>query len=83
MISTITIEIELPVKFTPVKGYPQVGPSFGNAGEPGVPDSIEDLRFDEAEAIRLVNEDIARQRSIIDAILLDEATQAAAEAMLP
>ena len=40
---TIWDEIGVSVTGRFVKGYPQTGPSFDCAGEPGEPDSIEDL----------------------------------------
>jgi len=46
------VEIDLPVTFTPVKGYPQTH------WEPGEPDHIDDIDFDEFEALALVGEDI-------------------------
>ena len=43
--ATEWVEIGLRVKGKFLKGYPMKGPSFASAGEPGEPDSMEDVEI--------------------------------------
>ena len=68
MNSTITIEIELPITYTATKGYP------ATHEDPGCPDEIEDIDYDENELIRLVNTEL--EHHSVSEQLLEEASQA-------
>ena len=49
---TTSFEIEIKFSGTFQKGYPARGPSFASGGEPGEPDSFEDLEIEDISALR-------------------------------
>lgn len=71
MRSTILIEIELPVTFTATKGYP------ATHTDPACPDEINDIEFDNDEAIKLIEKYLEDNESEIEESLFDDANQQA------
>jgi hypothetical protein len=65
MKTTITVEIDIEVEFTPIKGYPQT------YDEPGSPDEIDDIKFDNDKAIASIEKYLESEE--VDGILLEEA----------
>ena len=59
----IEVEILLPVTFTATKGYP------ATHWDPGYPDAIEDVQFDEKEAIRIVFKNL--EENGFDVVVID------------
>lgn len=52
--ASTTLEIEIDLSGTYVRGYPERGPTYDCGGEPAEPDQIEDMDVDGVYALKVV-----------------------------